>query len=336
MAVAKGEIMRRVVGAIGAVGVATAGMALAPPAMAVVDPGNGAASVTLTACAGPNNADTMDPACSYIYLTPQPIGGATDKPYTYITQPGAVAWDNGSVTSMALAFPASGQTWQTVTKLSQGATMTVQPSDITGSVDGNGVVKLTMAYNVEIALSYFGNQEKCLLTGTVDLSSAGTDTAGQGVGSNWNPATGAFAVAGTSTAPTPGTQCDGTKIFLFDLTKPMGFYFVGSMTLPPPDAPQTATVKVAKKVNKSGKTILMKKAVVTNLGQKATAKVSWSPKKSAKGKKAKYAKLTVKKNGKLILKTKGASKKLFVKLSLSAPSKPGYKAFSYTKVWKAK
>ena len=328
--------MKKVVGAIGAVGVATAGMSLAPPAMAEVDPGNGAATVTLAACAGPNVADALDPACSYLYLSTQPIVGETSKPYTNITQPGPVTWANGSVAAKALSFPASGQTWQTVTKLSQGATLTVQPTDISGSVDSAGVVKLTMAYSVLIEASGFGSTEKCTLTGTVDLSSAGSDTAGQGVGSNWNPATGAFAVAGTSPAPTKGTQCSLTEIFLFDLTKPMGFYFVGSMTLPPPDAPQTATVKVAKKVKKSGKTTLLKKAVVTNLGQKATPKVSWSPKKSAKGKKAKYAKLTVKKNGKLILKTKGASKKLFVKLTLTAPSKPGYKAFSYTKVWKAK
>ena len=79
-----------------------------------------------------------------------------------------------------VGLPASGQTWQTVTKLSQGATMTVQPSDITGSVDGNGVVKLTMAYNVEIALSLLREPGEVPVTGTVDLSSAGTDTASQG------------------------------------------------------------------------------------------------------------------------------------------------------------
>ncbi len=50
-----------------------------------------------------------------------------------------------------------------------------------------------------------------MLTGTVDLSSASTDTAGKAVGSNWNPATGAFAVAGTSTAPAQVLQCDGPR-----------------------------------------------------------------------------------------------------------------------------
>jgi hypothetical protein len=43
-----------------------------------------------------------------------------------------------------------------------------------------------------------------------------------------------------------------------------------------------------------------------------------------------------KKSGKLILKSTGASKKLFVKLTLSAPAKTGYKTYTYTKVWKAK
>ena len=42
--------MKWLVGTISAVGVAAAGMSLAPPAMAEVDPGNGAASVTLSAC----------------------------------------------------------------------------------------------------------------------------------------------------------------------------------------------------------------------------------------------------------------------------------------------
>ena len=325
--------MKRVVGAIGAVGVATAGMALAPPAMAEVDPGNGVASVTLTKCPSPvNPSDTFNPACSYVSMSS--TGGQLSKPIVNLTAPGEVPWANGSIADRGLAFPATGQTWKSITKLSTGAELTMNPVDITGSIDSTGVVKLTLPYNILIE----GSNQMCTLTGTVELSSSTTDTAGKATGAKWDPATGAFAAAGTGSAPTqaPGSVCTNVQANVFDLTKPIGFYFVGTMTLPPPDAPQTATVKVAKKVKKSGKTTLMKKAVVTNLGQKATPKVTWSPKKSAKGKKAKYATLKVKKNGKLILKTKGASKKLYVKLTLTAPSKPGYKAFSYTKVWKAK
>ncbi len=325
--------MKKAIGAIGVMGVATAGIALAPPVLADVDPGSGAASVTLTKCPSPANpTDTFNPACSYVSMSS--TGGLLSKPIVNLTAPAAVSWANGSTTDKALAFPGSGQTWQAIEKLSTGAELTMNPVDITGGIDSAGVVTMSLPYNILIE----GSAQKCTLTGTVELSSATTDSAGKATGANWDPATGAFAVAGTGAAPTqaPGSVCTNVQANVFDLTKPIGFYFVGTMTLPPPDAPQTATVKVAKKVKKSGKTILLKKAVATNIGQKATAKVSWSPKKSAKGKQAKYAKLTTKKSGKLILRTKGASKKLYVKLTLSAPAQPGYKAFTYTKVWKAK
>lgn len=323
--------MKAMIGVLGAMGVAAAGIS---PAMAVVDPGDGAASVVLTKCAsGVNPNDAYTPGCSYVRMA-KVASTLLSKPFVNITAPGDVTWSNGSVTAMALNFPATGQVWQTVTKLSTGTKMTMNPVDITGSIDSGGVVTLSMTYNILLANS----PQQCTLTGAAELSSAGTDSAGGAAGSNWDPATGAFAVAGTSPAPTqaPGSDCSIVQASVFDLTQPVGFYFVGTMTLPPPDAAQTATPTVARKVKKSGKTVLLKKAVVTNIGQKATATVSWSPKKAAKGKKGKYAKLTTKKNGKLILTTKGAAKKLYVKVTLSAPAQPGYKAYTYTKVWKAK
>lgn len=322
--------MKKLVGAVSAVGVAAAGMALAPPAMATVDPGNGPATVVLTKCAtGGNPVATFDPACSYLYLTPR---GFSTYPFVNLTAPGPVTWDSGNMLDGGLAFPASGQTWQEIEKLPQGTKLRVNPVDITGRVDGSGVVTMEVPY----ALTFELSGQICEVTGTVDLSSAGRDSLGTATGKNWDPATGAFAVAGTSAAPSLSGACTKVQTEAFDVSQPIGFYFVGTMTLPPPDAAQTATPKVAKKVKKSGKSVLLKRAVVTNIGQKATAKVTWSPKKNAKGKKAKYAKLTTKKSGKLVLTTKGASKKLFVKLTLKAPAKPGYKAYSYTKVWKVK
>ncbi len=54
------------------------------------------------------------------------------------------------------------------------------------------------------------------------------------------------------------------------------------------------------------------------------------------GQEGEYAKLTTKSNGTLILTTKGAAKKLYVKLTLSTPAKPGFEAYSCTKMWKTK
>jgi hypothetical protein len=99
---------------------------------------------------------------------------------------------------------------------------------------------------------------------------------------------------------------------------------------------QTAKPKVPKRVKFKGKTVLLKKSVVTNAGQTAKAKVSWSTKKSAKGKAKKYAKVIKGKNGKVTIKTKGKAKKLFVKLTLKAPETAQYTAYNFAKKWKVK
>lgn len=99
---------------------------------------------------------------------------------------------------------------------------------------------------------------------------------------------------------------------------------------------QTAKFTLAKKVKYLGKTVLLKKAVVTNASQTATAKVTWSTKKSAKGHAKKYAKLVKNSKGKLTLYTKGRAKKLYVKLTLKAPATADYTAFKYVKTWKVK
>jgi len=92
---------------------------------------------------------------------------------------------------------------------------------------------------------------------------------------------------------------------------------------------QSATVKTAKKIKAKGKTVLLKKSVTTNAGQKATAKVTVKP----KGKK--YAKVKTSSKGKVTIKTTGR-KKLKVTMTVSAPATAKYNAYSYTKKWKVK
>ena len=166
---------------------------------------------------------------------------------------------------------------------------------------------------------------------------------GQAAGKNYDPATGAFAVASNSYAApnaidvTPA-GCLAANI-AFDLSKGMGWYLTGTLTLPsapPVIQEQTATVKVAKKVKRNGKTVLLRKAVVTNSDQKATPTVTWSTKKKAKGRNLKLAAVKTSKTGKVTLRTTGKAKKLYVKLSLKAPAVEGYRAYKYTKKWTVK
>ena len=80
--------------------------------------------------------------------------------------------------------------------------------DITGTVDANGKVDLTLAYDT---LLRAGANERTL-TGTVQLSSQGTEKiGGQAVGKNYDPATGQFAVVSTSYGhPRPAVACCST------------------------------------------------------------------------------------------------------------------------------
>ena len=323
--------MKKLIGLTAVAAAALTFMADPPPLAHAAEIGTGPAEVNLAVCAaGDTQTDTFIPNCSYSYLTK-----VAAPPYTYLTSQGAVAW-KGTATGGALAFPASGQTWPALTNLFLGASRTTTPKDVTGTVDSNGKVDLTLSYDTLIK----AGANQCTLTGTVALSSQGTEKlGGQAVGKDYDPATGQFAVVSTTyTAPAATGSCLLINA-AYDLSKGMGWYLTGTMTLPtaPPVAQkQTATVNVPKKVKREGKTVLLKTAVVTNAGQTSTAKVTWSTKKNAKGTKAKYASVKITRAGKVTLRTTGKARKLYVKLSLKAPATTGYEAYSYAKKWTVK
>lgn len=104
---------------------------------------------------------------------------------------------------------------------------------------------------------------------------------------------------------------------------------------PPQVQPQTASVVLPKRIRAKGRTKLLKAPVVTSAGQTARAKVTWSTKKSAKGNKAKYAKL-IRKAGTVSIQTKGAAKVLYVRISLTAPAQPTYTIYTFEKTWRVK
>ena len=150
-------------------GLAAAGVLLtvvvAPPPASAVEIGNGPAEVNLAVCAaGESQSDSYIPDCSYTYLTK-----VAAPSYTYLTSQGAVAW-KGTANGGALTFPASGQTWPTLTNLFLGASRTTAPKDVTGTVDADGKVELTLSYDTVIQ----AGANQCTLTGTVAMSSQGT------------------------------------------------------------------------------------------------------------------------------------------------------------------
>ena len=329
--------MKRLVGSISSAGVAALALTFVadPPLALASEIVNGPAEVTLAVCAqGNTQTDTFIPNCSYSYLTK-----VAAPAYTYVTSQGAVAW-KGRATGGALDFPASGQTWPTLTNLFLGASRTTTPKNITGTVDSSGKVDLTLSYDTVIQVG--ANQ--CTVTGTVQLSSQGTEKlGGQAVGKNYDPATGEFAAVSTSYTAHAATGSCLLVNAAYDLSKGMGWYLTGTMTLPAPAVPpvvqqqkQTAKIKVPKRIKAQGKTVLLKKAVVTNAGNKATAKVTWSTIGKAKGTNLKFAAVKYTTSGKVILRTTGKAKRLYVKLSLKAPAVEGYEPYSYTKKWAVK
>lgn len=277
---------------------------------------------------GSSQTDTFLPGCSYVYLAPKAAPA-----YTYLSSQGAVSWKGGTVTGGALAFPAAGQTWPGLTGLYLNSGTVVTPKAITGTVGADGRVDLRLDYDLRITLG----SAQCTLTGTTALSSQATETlGGQATGRNHDPATGGFAVASTSYG-TPAQSGDCLTVnAAYDLSKGLGWYLTGTMSLPAAPVAQTAKVKLPNKLKAAGKTVLLDEAVVTNAGQSATAKLSWSTRRRAAGHKAKYATAKIRRSGKVTIRTTGQADKLYVKLVLAAPAVPGYRAYTFTKKWTVK
>ena len=120
----------------------------------------------------------------------------------------------------------------------------------------------------------------------------------------WDVAAGTYRVEVSANGYTPVTSREVV------IPPPVLDLFIAMTKIEPPvPQPQTANVKVPKKIKFKGKTVLLKKAVVTNAGQTAKVKVSWSTKKSAKAKAKRYAKVTKSSKGKVTIKTKGKARK---------------------------
>lgn len=299
-------------------------MALASPAAA--DIGNGPASVTLDSCEQAQ-IDTYVPGCSFINLV-----GKDAPSYIYTSS----SW-SGSTSSGLLSFPAADQTWPSVPG---ERTITWTPKDIAGTVGDNGKLRLAMQYEMAVEIPQGVAAGTCTLTGVVELTSEGTEyRSGQAVGQNVDPTTGRFAVVSTSAyplIPRINATCLRLGAVDYNLLQGASWYLTGTMTLPQqpavsPTRAQTATVKLPKRIKAKGKTVLLKKAVRTNAGQKAKATVTWSGDSARR-----YASVKTTKAGKVTIRTTGKARKLRVTLTLRAKATGAYTAYVKTTTWLVK
>ena len=291
-------------------------------------PADGPVTVSLPACARATPVtQAVVPGCSYVAL-PAKDGTAY---YAYLTSGGQVTM-NGSLSGGTLTLPAAGQTWPAIALAGAPVTVQVARPTVTGTLDSGGGVTLSLPYEATVNGGLLGS---CTIKGAATVSSAGSDGIGGGQGRAYDPAAKTFAVAGTSAAPAlQGKLCAYADQFL-DLGRGIGWYLDGSLATETPTAAaraQTAAVKFPSRIKRKGRAVLLSGPVSTNAGQTAKAYVRWGTKRDAKGSSRKYARLKST-SGKVAIRTTGAAKKLFVRLTLRAPAADGYSAYRSTRLW---
>jgi hypothetical protein len=267
--------------------------------------------------------------CSYIALQ----GKDGKVYYGYLSSAGQVWWA-GTAVGGGLSFPASGQQWPALAPLFSGiGSARVIPGHIDGSLSDAGAVQLTLRFTARIEA--LGSQ--CSASGTVVIATDAVDTVGGGAGMPLSG--GRFAAAGTSTsAPVlAGSACAQASSYL-DLARGVGVYASGSLTLGGTSSgasagAQTAAFRAPAAIKPKGTTVILRKAVTTNAGQKATATVSWSTKKSANGSSPRLASVRTTRTGKVTLRTTGQARRLYVRLTVSAPATAGFEEYLLTKRW---
>jgi len=288
---------------------------------------DGPVSVTLPACGQSSPlSEVRVPGCSYVAL-PKKDGGVY---YAHLASAGDIRMD-GSASSGRLTLPAAGQKWPDIQLPGGFATVDVKKATITGTVDPAGSVQLSVPFEATIRAEILGS---CMVKGAAAVSSAGTDPIGGGQGRALDPDLHGFAAAGTSTPVLQGALCARVADYL-DLTHGVGWYVDGTIAATAATRAQTVSVELPKRIKRKGRTVLLKRPVVTSADQTVTPVVKWGTSKPVRGTKGKWARLTVRK-GKVTIRTTGEAKRLYVRLSLRAPAAPGYRAFTSTRVWVVK
>lgn len=297
---------------------------VAPPAAAA--PADGPATITLPACAQSSPVSEAPVAqCSYLAL-PRTAGGAY---YAHPSAGGEVRL-TGSLTAGQLSLPPSGQVWPGLPVAGGLATVEVTRTEITGSVSPTGEVTLSVPFEASVDAGPFGT---CTARSTATLSSAATDPVGGAQGSPLDPVTGEFAVAGSSPAPIlTGALCASAGDLL-DLSRETGWYLRGSLrTTPAATTAQTVSVELPARIKRKGRTVLLAGPAVTNAGQPASPRVTWGRTRAANGGKPSQARVSYA-NDRVVVRTFGTARKIFVRLTLTAPAVAGFTALDRSRVW---
>ena len=291
---------------------------------------DGPAFVELPQCStGTPVSETRVTDCSYIALP----GRDGKVYYGYLSSAGQVTW-GGTSTGGVLGFPADAQQWPALAPLFSGIGLArLIPGPISGITTDAGAAQFTMTFNAKVEA--LGSQ--CTATGTVTISTEATDSVGGAVGAPISG--GRFGAAGTSTSPPilTGSACAQATSYL-DLSRGVGVYAAGVLTLGGTSTgasagAQTATFDAPKRIARKGSTVILRRTVMTNAGQRATATLSWSTKKSANGSSPRFASSRMTRSGKLTLKTTGSAKRLYVRLTVTAPATPGFQELLVSRKW---
>ena len=153
-------------------------------------------------------------------------------------------------------------------------------------------MELTVPYNVTLSVGVLGS---CTVTGTANASSAATDSIGVRRGGRMIPARKASLWPARRRRRCKA-HCDLADEYL-DLSRGSGGIWTGRWRSHPDVVPvvkQTASVKPPARIKRKGRTVLLKRPVVTNAKQRAKVSVRWGTKLSAKGSKRKFARVTTK------------------------------------------
>ncbi|MBK6762061.1 MAG: hypothetical protein IPG68_01705 [Micrococcales bacterium] len=166
----------------------------------------------------------------------------------------------------------------------------------------------------------------CTIKGATTMSSAGSDLIGGGLGRAYDPAAKTFAVAGTSDAPAlHGNLCALAGDFL-DPSRGLGWYLDGSLTVDAPTAAPPARAAVTGWTRDQRATGGHQRRTdgegLRAMGDEAHREGLVAPVRTPDD--------PVRQ---VIIRTTGTAKKLFVRVTLRAPSIDGYSAFRTTRLW---
>lgn len=271
-----------------------------PPTAVLAVPGNAQALVSWTAPADDGGSPVID------YTATASPGGATCTSST--TACVVTGLTNGQAYTFTVTARNTNGEGQVSAQSDPVTPFTVPgaPTAVVATASGTDTVQISWSAPGDSGGRPVTSYVATLAPGGASCTSTGTSCTigGLTAGSTYSVTVVAFNAAGSGPASTP------TAVTMPKLT-------------------QTAGFTVPKKIKYKGRTVIVKKRIVTNAGVTAKVKLTRKPAKK------KYSKVVKRANGRVALRTYG-KKKLKVTLKVTAPATAQYSAYEYTKKWTVK